>query len=1115
MISRHDIGSAGDAARYHDKAFSHDGVLKADNYYLHEQSAAQWHGKGAELIGWAGQPVTRDQFVDALEGRLPNPATGAVQDLSTASRERRAGMDLTISPSKSISIVALVGKDERVTEAHTQANARAMAWLERNASVIRVRENGGAPMARLAGNLLYATVVHETDRANQPQLHSHNVLAAVVYDKDAGQWRSLTNDTLLELRAKADIVYKAELARALRAAGYALDYRDNGIDFEIRGVEQHHIDAYATRGAQIKQALIAHGIDPETASYDARQAATLDSRARKQEVPRDVLHEFWQATAREVNLDLGALVSTARARSVDVDRDQVARQERSAAMQAVTWAVAHLSEREQAFKRTDLEIETLKFNRKLSTDAVEWAINKQSANGQLMPRGEGGQAAVLLTTPKALTIERALLADIAAGKGESNVVLRDAAAFEAAVQAFQERKTKESGVEFKLSAEQLNAARNVLMHTDSYQGIQGDAGTGKTVALAMVREVAEGRGWNVTGMATSSSAAKELQEASGVQSQTVASFFVDRVNAIRLTKTEIAELQAELARRHAPPAGEPLRAERIKLNVEAGEVRFGEAHYVFDHKKEAVFRAATGLAGLVGNFLMDTADALRERATKANSMEGHLRASALQWGAGAADHLGQQLAHFERVGFVEGAMARSALYLERAPQPDALQRSLALKAAELHNLERTGNRDGKKTLLVMDEASLTGAADTAKVSALARSIGARVIFQGDIKQHGSVAAGRAFWLSQRAGMQTSVLEETRRFDKATNQVKDALKDMKRQQFAAALARLDKAVVAQGDLPHKVAQRYVTNLTELEAASVTAPKVGIVALTNADRKNINAAVHAALTASGLVDPRGHAKAHLDDPKLTSAERANAGRLRAAGVDRLVFRQRYRELGVEKYELVRVVGFDLERNRVQIERADGGRAWLNPQKQERFSPAKAETREFSAGDLVEARGNLRMHDTGTDQVKSGSRGVMLAVDGKGATVRWSDGRETTLTNEHLQFVDHGYARTSFKEQGATNHREILAVSATGAKIINREASYVATTRAKDNTEIVTSDPDRMLKSAGKDVSKLTALETGQSLDEIVARYRETLREPNRSPAKQRELEQVRQRDLGWTL
>src|SRR5262249_53367424 len=152
--------------------------------------------------------------------------------------------------------------------------------------------------------------------------------------------------------------------------------------------------------------------------------------------------------------------------------------------------------------------------------------------------------------------------DIQAGKGENNVVLADSAAFEAALQAFEARKTQETGAVWKLSDEQRNAARNVLMHTDSYQGIQGEAGTGKTAAWAMVREVAEAHGWNVMGMATSSSAATTLQEDSGIKSQTVASFFVDRDNAIRLTRMEIRELEAALGSRHAPPADEPVRAER-------------------------------------------------------------------------------------------------------------------------------------------------------------------------------------------------------------------------------------------------------------------------------------------------------------------------------------------------------------------------------------------------------------------------------------------------------------------------------------------------------------------------------------------------------------------------
>jgi ATP-dependent exoDNAse (exonuclease V) alpha subunit len=73
-----------------------------------------------------------------------------------------------------------------------------------------------------------------------------------------------------------------------------------------------------------------------------------------------------------------------------------------------------------------------------------------------------------------------------------------------------------------------------------------------------------------------------------------------------------------------------------------------------------------------------------------------------------------------------------------------------------------------------------------------------------------------------------------------------------------------------------------------------------------------------------------------------------------------------------------------------------------------------------------------------------------------------------------VDHAYAHTSFKEQGQTNMREIIAVSNTGAKVFNREASYVAATRAKDNTEVITTDYEGMLKNAGKEVKKTTASE-----------------------------------------
>ena len=82
-----------------------------------------------------------------------------------------------------------------------------------------------------------------------------------------------------------------------------------------------------------------------------------------------------------------------------------------------------------------------------------------------------------------------------------------------------------------------------------FQGVQGDAGTSKTAVLEMVREVAESKGWQVIGMATSASAAKELEASSGIKSQTVAGFFLERNNATRSVQQQIDKLETSLASR--------------------------------------------------------------------------------------------------------------------------------------------------------------------------------------------------------------------------------------------------------------------------------------------------------------------------------------------------------------------------------------------------------------------------------------------------------------------------------------------------------------------------------------------------------------------------------------
>ncbi|PZR46018.1 MAG: conjugal transfer protein [Paraburkholderia fungorum] len=1123
MISMQHIKSAGDAARYHDKSFSQEAGQKADNYYINERATARWEGRAAEILGIRGEAVEKEDFVKFLSGRLVNPETGKEENLARNAKgeNRRPGMDFTVAPPKSVSIAGLVGGDDRIVAAHLVANARTMEWFEKHASIIRVKDDNGRNRHERAGNLLYASVLHETNRENEPQIHSHNVIVSAVYDEKRKTWRSLTNDMLLKLRAQGDVIYKAELAGGLKALGYELEYAENGVDFEIKGFTREHVEAYSTRAAQVRDALLKRGIDPGEASFDSRRVAKLDSRAAKQEHPREVLQEIWEDTARTAGIDVRAVVQAALERSRRAVREQSAGSDgrsaemgvtpagsqantpsgtamrpgrgaqareatregaeleaNSAAMRAVSWAIEHLTEREQSFSLIDLEIDAVRFSRGMIGD-VEAAVEQHIRNHMIVPRGTAEDGSELYTTHRAIDSEMRLAEFIQSGKGEGNVILTNPAEFDAALKAFEAKKEQETGKPFKLSDEQVIAARNVLMHPDSFQGVQGEAGTGKTAALAFANDVTQATGWEMIGMATSAAAAKELEASSGIKSSTVAAYFATRETQIRALELRLGELREALATRETIRDTDAQRLESRRLSVKGSDIDFGTNRYTFDHQRGEVFKSPDNLRNAIGAALTELAASRRADAMEARQSAETFgeRARAAVKGAvvNVGASLGRRLSTFEQVGTVEAIAARHTLYLQRESAGAELRHELLVKEAELANLRRYGNVDGKKTLIVMDESSLTGAFDTEKIASLAREIGARVVFQGDMKQHGSVAAGRAFEQAQKAGMNVSVLEETRRFVNATAQSQQAIMEMKAGRYSDAIGMLDMLEVEKGDLAVKVAERYLDNLEALKQRGVEHPRVGVVAITNRDRKAINSEIHALLASRGLVSQVGFEKPHLDDPKLTGAEQRHAVMLREKKVDTLIYRKTYREIGVERGDVLRVTRYDVDKNRVFAVNRLGKEVEINPQRQDYFSPAVRETRLFSAGDRVETRAIIRLPEQALKRIDNGTPGVITSIDEKGAKVRWTTtGDESYLTNDDIRFIDHAYAHTSYKEQGATNDREIIAVSLTGAKVFNREAAYVAASRARDNTEIVTEARDAMLKNAGKEVGKTTAVD-----------------------------------------
>lgn len=1095
MISCKTIqGSTGVATAYYAKAFNEDGPLKADNYYANEKSGATWQGAGAKLLGIEGKEVSAQDFGAALQGEMRNPVTGEIQNLADNPRgdRRRNGYDFTVAPPKSVSIVGLALGDQRVVDAHLKANAVAMKWLEEHASVIRVKEDGRNVKIN-AGNLLWATVLHQTNRENEPQIHSHNVIMAVVFDQITEKWRSLTNDELLKLRATADKVYLNELAIELKNLGYGLEYNQHS--FEILGISREQIDGFSSRKLMADEKLREVGLDPETATWKQRQMAVLATRVAKVEHPREVLQAYWteriaelgidpaivpQAAGQEVPLGQGVSHSPALANVTNAAhrgdappakpsrpvKPATPAQIKQQSNEAVGWAISHLGEREQAFKRQEILNAALDFvqGKSINTDALEVAIDGYLSKGELVRREQDD----LYTTAKAMSAERTLLQVVASSKDQGNTVLSNLTEFDQALAAFEARKSAELGTTFKLTSEQVNAARNILLHPDALQGVQGDAGTGKTVGLEFVKEVAEARGWQVIGMATSSNAAAELGHNSGIDSETVAMFQVRHSAQLATLRNELVDLKRELREAGLLHAGGAKAIEQVRLGVNGQQ-----AWYTFDHLRGDVYKSPSTLRARVGFLLKDLNGQMITRKTDSD-LVSQLKSA----GQETLGRWSDKLITYQPTSMAESVAAQAALIgKENGINPQ--MQSYYAKVGQLKNLERTGNAEGKPMLVVMDEASMSGVQDAARIAALGSKYGARMVFQGDIKQHGSVAAGRTFLQSMKAGMHTSMLTITRRFDQAVQPLKDGLEHIRQRHFGAAIRAFNRVEVRQDELVKQVGEQYRTSFENLLKQGKAAPVVGAVTLTNEDRKAINTEIHAVRQAMGLVQGAEVTFRHLDDPKLTQAQQRFSASLMGAQVNAFHFTKTYRERGIKENDLLRLVSYDIERNLVRAENADGKAITFSPKQQDYFRPFVLEERQYAVGDQVEARWNIK-DEALKVTINNGTRGTVKAVDANGMQVTWhqkAGDMEHRLDVHKAMYIDHAYAHTTFKEQGATTDQSIFAVSETGAKIINQESAYVGVTRARQDTILVTSDMATIEKNVGTESKKTSAFEIGR--------------------------------------
>lgn len=217
----------------------------------------------------------------------------------------RPGHDLTFSAPKSVSILALIGGDKEMLEAHNHAVRIAAGYVEKLISARDTKD--GITSIVHTGKMVAAAFTHDTSRNLDPQLHTH-LLVANMTEQD-GKWKALATDyihnagfieTVMKMQVTLGKIYRSALRSRVEALGHEVEEVGKHGMWEIKGVPEEVREDLSSRGREIQGAIGAE------ATLRSRDVAAKDTRRAKVDPSRLRLMERWLGQLKEKGFDLRA-----------------------------------------------------------------------------------------------------------------------------------------------------------------------------------------------------------------------------------------------------------------------------------------------------------------------------------------------------------------------------------------------------------------------------------------------------------------------------------------------------------------------------------------------------------------------------------------------------------------------------------------------------------------------------------------------------------------------------------------------------------------------------------------------------------------------------------------
>jgi len=490
---------------------------KAEEYYYQADPVFQlnehlWVGKGADNLGLKG-PVDFEASSLLLRGLSPDDGYRLAG--READHGKNAATDIPLALPKSFSIVALF--DQEFREGLKQALVDTAQFVEQN---IYGRQTIDGKTELVDGKMIGSLYFHSTSRAGDAHMHGHLLIMNVVERPD-GSYSTLENHPLFKAQTEIRQELYSNIAAVAREHGYGIDLRlDKGMAVvpEISGISSEVRNQFSKRHTEIAKAgVLADSIRerlPHLPERDVNELVQLQTKATKdKDLSQTEMVRSHDLQLQGLGITSAELISAARSAG------ELQLEDKLSAGDYIMMAVSDLVERESVVKGTDIISSAVRLSVGDATrQELERAFTDATERHDILQIGNG-----TYTTPEMQKIETNV-ATIAVEQSDAFRPLMDREQAQTAIMNFEADKG------FETTKGQAAAIEHVLTSRGRLLLIQGDAGAGKSTAFDAVNNaisgiVGTGNDVVVRGFGFQGKAAAVLEQGSGIQSQTIDSFF--------------------------------------------------------------------------------------------------------------------------------------------------------------------------------------------------------------------------------------------------------------------------------------------------------------------------------------------------------------------------------------------------------------------------------------------------------------------------------------------------------------------------------------------------------------------------------------------------------------